>query len=128
MTFVYAYGSGENEELGLGDEVRLLKKPRKISLFSLGLSFPANQIIKIACGGQHTLALSSNGVLFSWGNNDEGALGREGQENIPHRVAGTLNEPVTEISVGDSHSVAYNIGSNVFYYWGCYKVSNQEQT
>jgi alpha-tubulin suppressor-like RCC1 family protein len=37
--------------LGLGDDVLQVKKPRKIPLFSLGPGFPANQIIKIACGG-----------------------------------------------------------------------------
>jgi alpha-tubulin suppressor-like RCC1 family protein len=37
--------------LGLGDDVLQVKKPRKIALFSLGPSFPANKIIKIACGG-----------------------------------------------------------------------------
>jgi regulator of chromosome condensation len=62
--------------LGLGDDVLQVKKPRKIPIFSLGPGFPANKIIKIACGGQHTLALSSNGVVFSWGGNDDGALGR----------------------------------------------------
>ena len=75
----------------------------------------------------HSLALSSNGVVFSWGNNDDGALGRQGQENIPLRVAGTLNEPVTELSVGDCHSIAYNTDTNVIYFCGCYKVSNQEK-
>jgi alpha-tubulin suppressor-like RCC1 family protein len=51
MTFVYVYGSGECDELGLGDDVLQVKKPRKIPLFSLGPGFPANKIIKLACGG-----------------------------------------------------------------------------
>ena len=76
MTLVYVYGSGECDELGLGDDVNQVKKHRKIPLFSLGPGFPANQIIKLVCGGMHTLALCSNGVVFSWGGNDDGALGR----------------------------------------------------
>ena len=95
----------------------------------LGPNFPANQIIKLACGGEHTLALSSNGVVFSWGCNDDGALGRKGQENIPLRVAGTLNEPVTELSAGDCHSIVYNTDTNVIYFWGCYrKIVNRTPT
>jgi regulator of chromosome condensation len=31
----------------------------------------------VACGGMHTLAVIADGSLFSWGNNDEGALGHE---------------------------------------------------
>jgi alpha-tubulin suppressor-like RCC1 family protein len=33
-------------------------------------------VTRIACGGMHTLALAEGGVVFSWGVNDEGGLGR----------------------------------------------------
>lgn len=35
------------------------------------------QVLQIACGGMHTVALTEDGQIFSWGVNDEGALGRE---------------------------------------------------
>ena len=60
-----------------------IKKPRKVSLFDLGPDFPARSIIKIVCGGMHTVALSSSGAVYTWGCNDEGALGRSGPENVP---------------------------------------------
>ena len=84
---------------------------------------PARSIVKIACGGMHTLALSSDGSLFSWGCNDEGVLGRSGAENVPLRVDASLNTPVNDISTGDSHAVAYNTKTNQMYFWGCYRVS-----
>lgn len=56
----------------------------------------------------HTVALANNGVVFTWGCNDEGALGRSGAENTPLQVDASLKEPMTDISAGDSHSVAYN--------------------
>lgn len=31
-----------------------------------------NNITQVACGCTHTLALNSNGVVFSWGIGDEG--------------------------------------------------------
>jgi len=71
----------------------------------------------------HTLALSSDGALFSWGCNDEGVLGRSGAENVPMRVDASLNAPVNGISTGDSHAVAYNTKTNQIYFWGCYRVS-----
>ena len=71
----------------------------------------------------HTLALTSNGTLFSWGCNDDGALGRLGDENVPMRVDGALDVPTTDISSGDCHSIAYNTELNTVFYWGSYKVS-----
>jgi len=54
----------------------------------------------------HTLVLNNEGVVFSWGCNDDSALGRGGSENYPERVV--LPEAVTDICAGDSHSIAYN--------------------
>jgi len=71
----------------------------------------------------HTVALASNGAVYTWGCNDEGALGRPGAENTPILVDGALNEPMTNIAAGDSHSIAYNTQSNKIFYWGCYRVS-----
>ena len=68
------------------------------------------------------MALSSSGAIYTWGCNDEGALGRSGPENVPLVVAG-LKVPVTDVSAGDSHCVAYNTDSNQMYFWGCYRVS-----
>ena len=69
------------------------------------------------------MALASNGTVWTWGCNDEGALGRQGAENTPLQVGGSMPEGVTDISAGDSHSIAYNSNKNCVYYWGCYRVS-----
>lgn len=37
---------------------------------------PARQVLQISCGGMHTVALTEGGEVYSWGVNDEGALGR----------------------------------------------------
>lgn len=56
--------------------------------------------------------MADNGVLLSWGCNDDGALGRAGAENVPLRVSGSLNVPVDGITAGDCHSIAYNTKLN----------------
>jgi regulator of chromosome condensation len=71
----------------------------------------------------HTVALASNGSVYTWGCNDEGALGRSGPENTPLQVDKALNIPVTDISAGDSHTIGYNTQTNQVFYWGCYRVS-----
>lgn len=70
MTLVYIFGSGECDQLGmqiidcsltnvgLGDDAPSeIKRPKKIPLFDTGLA--ARRILKIACGGMHTVALSN---------------------------------------------------------------------
>ncbi len=83
-TQVMVYGSGECDQLGkitqlslgLGDQDYPESKiPKLVSLLE---NIP---IVKICCGALHTLALSNEGRIYSWGNNDEGALGREGEKN-----------------------------------------------
>ena len=98
--------------LGLGDigEEYEIKKARRVPFFDTGLA--ARRILKIACGGMHTVALSNMGKVYTWGCNDEGALGREGPENQPLEVANTLRIPITNIAAGDCHSIAYNENLN----------------
>ena len=87
-------------------------------------------ITKIVCGGMHTLALSSDGIIFSWGCNDQGVLGRKGQENVPLPVGGddSIGMTATDISTGDSHGLAYNTDSNKIYFWGCYRNAKNGKT
>ena len=35
-------------------------------------------VVKIACGGLHSVVLTSDGKAYTFGCNDEGALGRKG--------------------------------------------------
>lgn len=117
MSSVLVYGSGECEQLGLGDDAPAeIKKPRLIKLFT-----PPIKVRQIACGGMHTLVLTTQGEVYSWGCNDEGALGRSGAENVPMLVDKSLDNPMTNVSAGDSHSIAYNTSLNMIYRWGLYR-------
>ena len=45
------------------------------------------KIVKIACGATHTAVINEKGEVYTWGNNDSGALGRENVEDgIPGKV------------------------------------------
>ena len=74
--------------IGLGEMEIYETKKAKMPKFELSPGLSAKSIIKISCGGMHTLALCRDGIVFSWGNNDVGALGRTGDENTPFRVDG----------------------------------------
>lgn len=63
--------------------------------------------------------------LYTFGCNDEGALGRdtteEGSETVPAKV--TLEQKVVQVSAGDSHTAALTEDGTV-YIWGSFRVSS----
>ncbi len=61
--------------------------------------------------------------VFTWGCNDEGALGRGGEETEPALVDGLLSHvKIVQVSCGDSHTSAL-ADNGVVYGWGTYRVS-----
>ncbi|OQS03273.1 hypothetical protein THRCLA_04429 [Thraustotheca clavata] len=68
---VYAWGSNSNGQLGLGDSSsNSVITPRVIQ------DLRGNYICAVACGDSHSLALSSQGSVYSWGCNRFFQLGR----------------------------------------------------
>jgi hypothetical protein len=55
------------------------------------------RFLQVACGGMHTVALAADGKVWTWGVNDEGALGRmtEGTswEDTPDEEKGQASVP-----------------------------------
>ena len=93
------------------DDFREKKRPVKLPLFDMSgaLAFKV-PIVKLVCGGMHTAAIATSGAVFTWGCNDEGALGRGGNEEHPAVVK--LPIRCTDVSTGDSHTVFYNTESS----------------
>lgn len=70
---VFVFGEGGSGELGLGATSKAIdvKRPR----FNEALS---NQdVVRIATGGMHVVALTKDNRILTWGVNDNGALGRD---------------------------------------------------
>ncbi|KAF2738198.1 RCC1/BLIP-II [Polyplosphaeria fusca] len=70
---VFVFGEGSAGELGLGADKRAIdvKRPRYNELLS------DMNVVKIACGGMHVIALTQDNKILTWGVNDNGALGRD---------------------------------------------------
>ena len=98
--------------------------------------FPSNiielnnkNIIEISCGNEHTLALSKEGEVYSWGSFADGVLGREPpQDSNSPGVArpGKINFftknniKIKHISSGSIHNLCLDDKSNL-YSFGCSK-------
>ena len=109
---VYAWGFNSDGQLGNGTTTSS-STPVAITLAS-GVTATA-----IAAGAYHSLAIGSDGKVYSWGYNGGGELGNGTTTSSSTPMAITLASGVTPrtIAAGTSHSLA--IGSNgTVYAWG----------
>ena len=75
---------------------------------------------QIACGAQHTVALTAGGSVWAWGENDCGQLGLNSTIDMhePVMVKENLADVTIEgIAVGSQHTIAWNQNEGVFI-WG----------
>jgi alpha-tubulin suppressor-like RCC1 family protein len=90
-------------------------------------NLPPRDIVSIACGGQSSAALTVDGYVYTWGNNDDFALGRWVGEDEGHLVK-RMDAPTTtdtespkgfmrnviQVRMGDSHSLLLTVDGNVY--------------
>uniref|UniRef100_A0A1L8E655 Putative alpha-tubulin suppressor n=1 Tax=Nyssomyia neivai TaxID=330878 RepID=A0A1L8E655_9DIPT len=114
---VLACGQNDVRQLGLGEDVTEKTRPALVG--------DLKNIVDVRAGGMHTLCLTDAGAVWSFGCNDEGALGRdtseEGSEMTPGQV--DLPEKCLKISAGDSHSACLLENGQV-YAWGSFRDSH----
>jgi chromosome segregation ATPase len=111
------WGDGSHGQLGHGKptaETAQLARPRRVT------ALLRVKIESAVCGSQHTLALSSDGQVFSFGRGAEGQLGlgesvREGL--TPALITGLSAVDVREVAAGRNVSVALTMDGQV-YTWG----------
>jgi alpha-tubulin suppressor-like RCC1 family protein len=109
---VWAWGQNVGGALGNGTNTD--------SNIPVQVSLPSGvTITKIAAGASHSLALTSNGVVWAWGSNGYGTLGNgtHADSNIPVQVSLPSGVIITNIAAGQTHSLA--LASNgVVWAWG----------
>lgn len=65
-------------------------------------------IVQIACGIEHSIALTNDGELYAWGSNTEGQLGIGSHtvtEIKPKRIFALAAVPIAFIACGGYHTV-----------------------
>jgi alpha-tubulin suppressor-like RCC1 family protein len=101
---IWAWGRNDSSQLGLRDLSQIVIIPTQIDFE--GEPQPRWSWIAISTGSTHTLAIRSDGALFSWGNGADGRLGRltGGPTDLPQRVG--ADSDWVSVSAGDAHSLA----------------------
>lgn len=109
---VWSWGANSNFELGRGDK-RSDWRPQPIP------SLKDVRIVQIASGGYHSLALTDNGKVLSWGLGGHGQLGHHSIQNqrVPLVIEALAQENVVFIACGGSSSAAVT-DTGKLYMWG----------
>ena len=115
-TQVWVFGSGDCGQLAIDEDTWSVERPLQHPFF------PSQHIIQVSAGGLHTLALSAHGHVYSWGCNDEKALGHEAPEFTVSMVQGLEGVQVVQVVAGDSISAALSAQGQV-YTWGTFRDS-----
>uniref|UniRef100_A0A8C8R4M6 HECT-type E3 ubiquitin transferase n=1 Tax=Pelusios castaneus TaxID=367368 RepID=A0A8C8R4M6_9SAUR len=111
---VYAWGLATDGQLGLPGTEECIRVPRNIK------SLSDIQIIQVACGYCHSLALSKGSEVYSWGQNKYGQLGigyEFKKQTSPHLIKSLLGIPFAQIAAGGAHSFALTLSGAIFG-WG----------
>ncbi|EDV24531.1 uncharacterized protein TRIADDRAFT_56425 [Trichoplax adhaerens] len=111
---VYVSGEGANGRLGLGNTENI---SIPVQLDTLNMHFVKK--VTVHPGGRHSLCITREGKVFSWG---EGIDGKLGHGDVTSRLSPTLIEAlesklIVEIACGSSHSAAVTADGEL-YTWG----------
>mmetsp|Transcript_11950 Transcript_11950/g.23713 ORF Transcript_11950/g.23713 Transcript_11950/m.23713 type:complete len:625 (-) Transcript_11950:467-2341(-) len=109
---LFTWGRGEDGQLGLGDSSDQGEPEYVDALRGVGIRH-------IACGSGHTVVLSTEGEVYTWGRGDDGRLGHgdNGWKYVPRITRSLERQVVTLVTCGSYHTAAVT-GSGDLYTWG----------
>ena len=117
---VFSWGWNQNGDLGNGDssDVNI-----PVAVKTEGTPMKGKTISQISSGGIHNLALSMDGKVYAWGDNNIGQLGDGTTNNSNVPVAVKTNgtdmdgKTIIQVSAGEEHTIALDAEGNI-YEWG----------
>lgn len=109
---VYAWGRGEDGQLGLGD-TNDQYKPMVVE------ALKDKNVVQVACGSGHTVVLSEDGDVYTWGRGDDGRLGHgdNGWKYVPRLVDVVRSKNIRQVTCGSYHTAAITDNGEL-YTWG----------
>ena len=110
---VYAWGDNSKGELGDGSTINK-NTPVRITEND---AIKGKTFIAVSAGTKFSVALASDGSVYTWGDNERGSLGNGSITDSSVPVKANLNVTITAISAGYSHAMALS-SSGTIYTWG----------
>ena len=109
---VWSWGSGGLGPLGHGDD-QAQWLPTKVETFA------GRRVVAVSAGGGHSLAVTANGAIWSWGGGVFGKLGHGDEQHqlLPKEVEAFAGQHVVAVSAGWYHSLAITADGSVWN-WG----------
>jgi len=109
---VWSWGNGGNGRLGHGD-VHTQLLPKKVEALA------GRRVVAVSVGVFHSLAVTADGAVWSWGRGYSGKLGHgDVQEQLlPKKVEALVGQRVVAVSAGLLHSLAITADGAVLT-WG----------
>ena len=116
---VFTWGWGDHGQLGHGtNHNEMAPKLVEHLLLPAWGSATGLRAKQVCCGQDHTLVLTEDGKVFSWGANRRGQLGHgDTMSTSTPRKVDSFNRRVAQVAAGANHSVALMEGGLVFS-WG----------
>ena len=117
---VYAWGRNDYGQLG-NDTNQYSAVP--VSVVTTGTPMASKAVISISAGGFHTLALTSDGIVYGWGRNNNGQVGDNTTtartKPVAVSVSGTTmaGKTITSVAAGTAYSHAVST-EGLVYSWG----------
>mmetsp|Transcript_18157 Transcript_18157/g.23892 ORF Transcript_18157/g.23892 Transcript_18157/m.23892 type:complete len:547 (+) Transcript_18157:211-1851(+) len=98
---LYTWGGGEHGQLGHGDKVNKTTP-------CLVEALRDKVLVQITCGWSHTVALTDDGKVYTWGNGDHGKLGHGDTLKVttPRLVEPLQNMRVVKVASYNEHTAA----------------------
>ncbi|VDO80140.1 unnamed protein product [Heligmosomoides polygyrus] len=101
---LFAWGSNEHGQLAMPRQISWQETPKRI--------VELTEVVQVACGPHHCIALLENGVVAVWGEQSDGAI-----LHTPQIVTQLTGIPIVRVAAGGRHCVAVSAGGGV-YVWG----------
>lgn len=109
---MYSWGRGEDGQLGLGDTSDQYRPVPVEVLKDRG-------VVQICCGSGHTVVLTEDGEVYTWGRGDDGRLGHgdNGWKYVPRTVEALRGKNIVQVTCGSYHTAAITDRGEL-YSWG----------
>ncbi|XP_013856612.1 alsin isoform X2 [Austrofundulus limnaeus] len=124
QTEVWSWGQGQDGQLGHGDNLARLQP---VCIKSLN----NKEVVRVAAGAHHSLALTAQSQVFSWGSNSSGQLGHmESPSTVPCLAKLSEGIRVWDVSAGERHTLLLADGDciqPIIYYSGQQVKEGQEE-